>query len=469
MPASRHGLVPEGIASGASAARPETGADKRRLSSVRTLITHAVLVDGTGAPLRVGVSVTIDDHLIEEVVPKPAPYYDTAEVVIDARGGFVLPGVINHHVHGLTRGPLMIVGEPPLTDARMRANLDRLLSQGVTTALNVDGYATTEEAIASSRFHPLTVKVTTLHTPTHLAWATEGPFPFGGVKERHRWTLDEMLARGAPAIGEAGPGVDAHWTDYTLIPQSIARLGGRVHMEDAREIRLACERGDRARVEELVREAGVSNGHVDDVVAIHEATVEWRRLAQQALEEAVAAARERDVPIVLHHTPGTFEVVMDAAGALGRQVVAAHSNFQIHDPDDAARRARAIRERGALVDIMSGDAFSAREFHPTPDVTFRLLAEGLVDLISTDYAGGFWDPMLLLVEKAAEAGATSIEEGVRLMTSAVVDAIPALAPDRGRIVAGAVADVVVTEPGRLSAVREVLVSGALVDLPPRRW
>jgi alpha-D-ribose 1-methylphosphonate 5-triphosphate diphosphatase PhnM len=150
-------------------------------------------------------------------------------------------------------------------------------------------------------------------------------------------------------------------------------------------------------------------------------------------------------------------------------VIAGHSNFQIHDPDDAARRARAVRQKGAWVDVMSGDAFSTREFHPTPEVTFRLLSEGLVDLISTDYAGGFWDPMLFVVDKAHEAGAIKLEEGVRLMTSAPADAIPRLAPDRGRIAPGAVADVVLTEPGRLSEVRAVFVSGRRVELPPRDW
>ena len=438
---------------------------------MRTLIIGATLIDGTGAPPREDVTVVMEDHLVTEVLPRRAPYYDRGAPVVDARGGFVLPGVINHHVHGLTRGPLMIVGEPPLDDARVKANLDRLLTQGVTTALNVDGFATVEEAVASSRFHPLTVKVATLHTPTHLRWATEGPFPFGGVQERHRWTVEKMLERGAPAIGEAGPGVDAHWSDYTLIPETFkTRYGVRVTMEEARELRLAAEAADRARVGELMAGHGIGGAEsTDEFFELHERTREWRWLAQESLDEAVAAARDFDDPLVLHHTPGTFEVVAEAAGGLGSRVIAGHSNFQIHDPEDAARRAKELRSKGAWIDIMSGDAFSAREFHPTPDVTFRLLADGLVDLISTDYAGGFWDPMLLVAERAAEAGAITIEEGVRLMTSAPADAIPKLAPDRGRIVPGAVADVVVTHPGRLSDVRAVFVSGRRVELPPKEW
>jgi alpha-D-ribose 1-methylphosphonate 5-triphosphate diphosphatase PhnM len=437
---------------------------------MRTLIINAVVIDGTGAPPRSASTVVVEDHVIAEIVERSAPYYDRAGTVIDARGGFVLPGLVNHHVHGLTRGPLMIVGEPPLGDDRIRANLDRLLRQGVTTALNVDGYATTEEAIASSRFHPVTVKVSTLHTPTHLAWATEGPFTFGGVQDRHRWTLDQMLSRGAPAIGEAGPGIDPHWADYTLIPEAIARRGGGATVEQARALRVAAEAADRTRVGELLAETELSEGMpVDEFLGVYEATVEWRRLAREALDEAIVAARQRDVPIILHHTPGTHEAVLQASAELDGRVIAGHSNFQVYDPDEAAHRARAVRELGALVDIMSGDAFGAREFHSTPDVTFRLLADGLVDLMSTDYAGGFWDPMLLVIEKANDAGAISLEEGVRLVTSAPVDAIPGLAPDRGRVVQGAVADLVVTEPGALSRVREVLVSGRVIELPDRAW
>jgi alpha-D-ribose 1-methylphosphonate 5-triphosphate diphosphatase PhnM len=432
---------------------------------VRTLIINAVVVDGTGATARPESTVVVEDHEITEIIERRAPYYDRAGTIIDARGGFVLPGVVNHHVHGLTRGPLMIVGEPALDDARVQTNLDRLLAQGVTTALNVDGYPTTEEALASSRFHPLMVKVSTLHTPAHMAWAQDGPFPFGGIQERHRWTLEEMLERGAPAIGEAGPGVDAHWADYTLIPDAIERRGGRTTIESARAQRLAAEAGDRPEIERLLAKTGVAGVTADDFLAIHEATIEWRRQARTALDEAIAAARVHDVPLILHHTPGTHDAVLEAAEDLGGRVIAGHSNFQIYDPEDACRRARAIRERGGLIDIMSGDAFSARQFQSGPEVTFTMLEQGVVDLISTDYAGGFWDAMLLIAEKAHEAGVIALEEAVRLMTSAPVDAIPKLAPGRGRLIPGAVADIVITEPGKVSAVRDILVSGRQVPVP----
>lgn len=436
---------------------------------MRTLIVNAVLLDGTGAAPRSPVTVVVEDHLIDAVLDRWAPYYDVADTIIDARGGFVLPGVINHHVHGLTRGPLMIVGEPPLSDARVRANLDRLLGQGVTTALNVDGFATVEDAVAQSRWHPITVKVATLHTPTHLRWATEGPFPFGGVKDRHRWSVDEMLERGAPAIGEAGPGCDTHWADYTLLPAAVSERGGRPSMEQTRALRLAFEGGDRARAVELLADMGLDSNQVAGMEDVFEATVVWQGMAREAMQEAVDAARERTVPLVLHHTPGTHEIVVDAAREATGTVIAGHSNFQIHDADDAVRRARAVRDAGALVDIMSSDAWSAREFQPDPTLTHRLLSEGLVDLVSTDYAGGFWDSMLGMLRHASEAGAVELGRAVRMVTGAVADALPALAPDRGYVREGAVADLVVTAPGALDAVRHVLVSGRQVAQVATTW
>lgn len=436
---------------------------------MRTLITDAVLIDGSGAPPREGVSLIVEDHLIEEVVPRRAPYYDVADVVLDARGGFLIPGVINHHVHGLTRGPLMIVGEPPLSDARVTANLDRLLDEGVTTALNVDGFGTVEDAAAQDQWHPIRVRTTTLHTPTHLRWATEGPFPFGGVRPRHEWTLDEMLDAGAICVGEAGPGCDTHWADYTLIPEAAARRGGRATMEQARGFREAADRDDRAAAAQALDAMGLAPDELEAMLEVHAATVAWQGLAREALQEAIDAARTRSVPLLMHHTPGTFDLVLEAARTAGDVVIAGHSNFQIHDPDDAARRARAVRDAGALVDIMSGDAWSGRQFHPTPAVTHRLLAEGLVDLVSTDYAGGFWDPMLLMLERAHEAGAVSLQAAVRMVTGAVAEALPALAPRRGVVAPGMVADLVVTEPGRLSAVREVLIGGRIVTRGRRLW
>src|SRR5262249_28054277 len=152
----------------------------------------------------------------------------------------------------------------------------------------------------------------------------------------------EMLTRGSPAIGEAGPGIDPHWTDYTLIPEAIGKLGGRIAMPTARELRIAAESNDRDRIQTLLVSTGLPNGRVrvDEFLRIYEATNEWRRLAQEALEEAIAVARQKSVPLVLHHSPATHEHVVDAARDLGARAIAGHSNFQLTDPAEAVKRAR---------------------------------------------------------------------------------------------------------------------------------
>ena len=429
---------------------------------MRTLIVNAVVIDGTGAEARPDSTVVIQDHIIEEVVPRPAVYYDRADILIDAHGGFVIPGLINHHAHGLTRGPFLILGEPPLSDARVQTNLDRFLGQGVTTALNVDGFPTTEDGIASSRFHPVSVKVSTLHTPTHLTWATEGPFCFGGVKEQHRWTVEKMLGRGALAIGEAGPGLDSHWTDYALIPRIVSELGGNPSPKHSPALRAAAESGQRDVLLRLLHEVGVEPHHSARFEELFAAIHDWTALARRSLEEAIQAAHSHGVPLIFHHSAATHDIQLGAAELLGDRMIAAHSNFQCSDPDEAKRRAREVKERGGLVDIASGDAFGAREFHGSPDVTFALLAAGLVDLISTDYTGGFWDSMLLVIDRAYRNGVISLEQGVRLATSAPADAIPGLAPDRGVVATDRVADLVVTFPNELAKVKDVLISGRSV-------
>jgi len=434
---------------------------------MRTLIRNATVVDGTGGPVRERASVIVEDHLIAGVVDRPAPYYDRADRIIDARDGYVLPGVLNHHVHGLTRGPLMISGEPPLTDERVRTNGEILLRQGVTRACNVDGFALVEEAVAASRFPGLTVLVSVLQTPKHYEWTVDGPFPLGGIGPRHHTTLDEQLRRGAVAIGEIGPGVDAHWADYTLIPLAFRReLGISLSRDQARELRLLSEAGDTEGLRATLTAAGAPAEYAERFTAVVAETVRWQAQAETACREGLAAADDHPgVPVILHHTPGTYELALEAAEHLGPRLIAAHSNFQIQDPELAVAHARALKERGATVDIMSGDAWGGREFHPTPDVTLALLASGCVDLISTDYAGGFWDPMLLVVEKAAQAGVLALEAGVRMVTGAVADALPAMAPQRGTLVEGQVADIAVSAPGALSDIRNVLVSGIPVPLP----
>ena len=112
--------------------------------------------------------------------------------------------------------------------------------------------------------------------------------------------------------------------------------------------------------------------------------------------------------------------------------------------------------------MITADAFGARQLDSTPDVTFALLREGLVDAISTDFSGGYHDPMLLTLQKAIEAGLVSIPRAVQLATSGPAALIRGLAPRRGLIRPGYVADLCIVDGEDISRVHFVLISGQVV-------
>ena len=171
--------------------------------------------------------------------------------------------------------------------------------------------------------------------------------------------------------------------------------------------------------------------------------------------------------MIAHHSAENADVIARIAGEAGPGLIAAHSNHMF-TPQEAVTRARHLKEHGVFVDIYSGDSFGVQQSTPTPETIFALLESGLIDLISTDFLNGCWDPILLTIEKAVEAGILDTASGVAKATGNVTMAIPKLAPNRGFIEAGRVADVVVTEPGRLSAVKMVMISGRVVVEEGRR-
>lgn len=82
----------------------------------------ATLIDGTGAPPRPGMTITLDGPRIAAVAPDDSAGIPSGARVVDASGLHVLPGLIDSHVHLAT----------PPDNATARAQLRRQLYSGVT-------------------------------------------------------------------------------------------------------------------------------------------------------------------------------------------------------------------------------------------------------------------------------------------------------------------------------------------------
>ncbi|MCE2527471.1 MAG: amidohydrolase family protein, partial [Actinomycetia bacterium] len=152
---------------------------------------------------------------------------------------------------------------------------------------------------------------------------------------------------------------------------------------------------------------------------------------------------------------------------IGSQMVALHANYHA-TPQEAVQIAKEIRGYGGFVEVITADHFGAGQLEPSPETAFALLAEGLVDVLSTDYSGGYHDPILVLIEKAVEGGVISLPQAVRLATSSPAGIVPGLAPCKGLIAPGHVADMIVVDSDDITRVKHVIVGGRIVVEDGRR-
>ena len=113
------------------------------------LIANGNLIDGTGTPMRSGVSVLIQGDRIAGVGPEaellgPITADHPAPVRLDATGCTVMPGLIDVHTHITLGEPQsndeLFAHRPPAFSALLAGwQAQKLLLAGVTSALDIDG------------------------------------------------------------------------------------------------------------------------------------------------------------------------------------------------------------------------------------------------------------------------------------------------------------------------------------------
>lgn len=443
---------------------------------MRTVINNANIVIPDKELVLKDSSLVVDNGVISRIDEGVKYRYDySANVVIDAEEGYLIPGLINNHSHGFTLGPLFPSGGTPLTFEFIFRDLNRHLFQGTTTLLNLDGFATIEEVEIINKLHPIKIKTATSHTPLNVKAAeiADG----AGLTQLHKnLTVKEMLDRGAVAIGEIGAGstLGGGAAAYLILPRAIEeKTGKRITRAQSGELIKAVlgrhidpSLTDKEKVRSAIEEAGLkdlltTDETIDLVMKTIYASVV---VARDGIREAAGLALEYDVPLIVHNAAASKDVVLEVAKRLGPKLVTGHSNHSSFEKEEMIQVMKELKKYGAIIDILCGDYFGARQTFSADniDATLEVLNEGLGDVMSTDFMGGNWDPMLRIIEKAVEEKVISLPKAIAMVSYNVVRAIPKLAPNCGMIAVGKTADLAILDANKLSKVKYVFIDGVPV-------
>lgn len=435
---------------------------------------HAMVVTGDGKTVLEDTSIVIEDSIIRDIVQGSlSSLIEGADRIIDAEGFCIIPGLINNHAHRCSMGPAGSTGDVSRTKEQVIEQLDKHLLSGETTVLNVDAFITMEENEKANKLNPLNLKKATGHMPT-LIRAAEVVGEGKGLKKVHKeLTVKEMLNRGAVAIGEIGGGavLAGGATDYRILPEAIKKVTGKMlEPKEARAIKRSVlgryvdsSAFNPVELGKLLRKYGldayltVENARklVEDTI------VPSYKVGMEAYAEAGRFAREFDAPVIYHNSAPTIKAILREA-KLGGRIIAGHSNHTTFELNEAIDFAKELRKYGVTIDISTLDAWGAKRLEESPEMFYSLLKEGVTDTVSTDWAGGYWDPIIIGLDMAVRENVIELPKAIATATYNVAKAIPKLAPNRGLIAKGKIADIVMTNKEKLSEIDTVVVSGKIV-------
>jgi imidazolonepropionase-like amidohydrolase len=112
------------------------------IQDVDLIISNAILIDGTGNVPVSNVNIFIKDGIISHISSKDIKHVPASTILINATGKYVMPGLVDVHVHFISGGL-----EPHVSRTNERI-FRQFLYYGVTTVLNLgaDGGSTSEIA-----------------------------------------------------------------------------------------------------------------------------------------------------------------------------------------------------------------------------------------------------------------------------------------------------------------------------------
>lgn len=438
------------------------------------ILKNGTIITGDGKTLIEKGHVIIEGTKILEVTEVlDSSIEQNASEVIDCTGKAILPGMINHHQHGVTFGPVFASGAKNYGRERIMELLDRNLLQGHTTVLNVDGFVTMDEVKETQKHHPIRIKTATTHMPINYSAGLECDGE--GLVEKHRlMTVEKMLEEGAVCIGEVGGGhtLGGGGQDYLYIPMAVKKATGKeIDYLQARAMKLSVlgrfieeSYYDRDRVAAALKEYKLDGFLTPEQTRdlVYKTTLASVNLALDGYREAAEMAIRFDTPLMVHNAPTSMKKVHEVAKMGVKNLIACHSNY-LYTKEEAVENTKKLREYpGVIIDAAVHDPFGAKRLVATPENLYAFYEEDLIDIISTDFAAGSFDSMLQAMEFGVENGLVSIEKAVAQGTTNVTKAIPKIAPNLGLLKKGYTADILITAYPEVSKVEKIFIDGKLV-------
>ena len=183
-----------GVSAAPRAQAPEKGAVHGDVVA-RLLIRNAMIIPGTGAPAYGPTDILVQAGAIARIGNSVEEKWSAVDAVIDATGKYVMPGIVNTHMHWHEErvGPLPIQYERNL-----------YLAAGVTTAREVGGnFEKTKQWRAESAAHTIVAPRILLY-PMAADLVKPGVV-FNQTPAEYRPLIREAKARGADGIKLNGP------------------------------------------------------------------------------------------------------------------------------------------------------------------------------------------------------------------------------------------------------------------------
>lgn len=433
------------------------------------------VVTGDGRTVHEKANVIVVEDLIADV----APFYDPsieayAEEIVDCEGKCVMPGMINHHQHGVTFGPMFASGAESYGAEFIMNHLDRTLLQGHTTVLNVDGFVTMDEVRETQARHPIRVKTATTHAPVNYRAAElcDGK----GFLDKHRlMTTERMMADGAVCIGEVGGGhtLGGGGQDYLYIPRAVKELKGKeIDYIQARAMKLSVlgryiEESfyDRDIVAAALKEHKLDGFLTPEETRgiIYKTTLSSVSVALDGYRESANLAKTLGVPVMMHNAPTSRDIVREIVKMQIPNMIACHSNY-LFTTEECIENSKYLKQLnpGIILDAAVHDPFGAKALVDAPDNLYAFYENDLIDVISTDFAAGKSDSILEAIQHAAvEKKIVPLAKAVAQGTANVTKALPLIAPNLGLLRKGYFADIIVTKFPEIKEVERVYIGGRL--------